>query len=83
MIVGWLHLVLFFGFIWFGTFRTCLVSHGHCDPCEFLLAHRGSIELVWSTLKIWTAEAQPAATRIPEAEHHPENDVFVVEKASF
>ena len=28
-------------------------------------------------------EAQPAATRIPEAEHHPENVVFVVEKASF
>ena len=28
-------------------------------------------------------EAQPAATRIPEAEHHPENDVSVVEKASF
>ena len=29
------------------------------------------------------SEAQPAATRIPEAEHHPENDVSVVEKASF
>ena len=28
-------------------------------------------------------KAQPAATRIPEAVHHPENVVFVVEKASF
>ena len=29
------------------------------------------------------AKAQPAATRIPEAEHHLENVVFVIEKASF
>ena len=28
-------------------------------------------------------EAQPAETRIPEAEHHPENVVFVIEKVLF
>ena len=29
------------------------------------------------------SHAQPAATRIPEAKHHPKNVVFVIEKVSF
>ena len=45
-LAGWFHFVLFFGFIWFGVLRTCLVSHERCDPCELLLALCGFIELV-------------------------------------
>ena len=68
LIVGWLHLVLFFGFIWFGTFRTCLASHGHCDPCEFLLALRSFIELVSVMVKFRTSmPIRPQKKRIEDA----------------
>ena len=41
-----------------------------------VLKRRGSADL-------GQAKAQPAATRSPEAEHRPENVVFVIEKALF
>ena len=39
----------------------------------------------WPSLKkdLGQVKAQPAATRTPEAEHHPEHVGFVIEKVSF
>ena len=61
------------------------IENGEKVPIYLLLSEFQNIEVIWRRppSEIRPREAQPAATRIPEAEHHPENDVSVVEKVSF
>ena len=61
------------------------IENGEKVPIYLLLSEFQYIEVIWRRppSEIRPREAQPAATRIPEAEHHAENYVFVVETASF